>query len=199
MNLPSRRQLATSFLILAGTLTVGFWPWPGLRAAFAGAYCGAADLVLQHAEFGRGGHVRLRPAAPTDVRRAGEQVTSDATAAITVDGFAGELALGLNLRRDVYLPLVVLVAVIGAASLGPRRKLRCLAAGLPGALALSFASLWLLFVWTFGRQLRGVYHLSGWSTTLLDLGYSALLAPPSNRFVFPLILALGLIYRVRLR
>src|SRR5215831_7645144 len=112
MPLPrlDRRQAAArvaAFLVLLG---VAGWPWSAVRHGFSSAYCATVGAALSLVSF-RGGtaHARLVAAPPTDVRRPGENVTSDAEVELSLDASPRRAHLGVNLRRDAYLPLLLLV------------------------------------------------------------------------------------------
>ena len=104
------------------------------------------------------------------------------------------MGLEVSLRRDSYLPLLLFVALVIAVPLEARRKLRCLAIGVPAMLLLTFAALWLLVAWQFAFGVRGVYELGATARFVLDLAFRTLLVPPGNRFIAPVLLAAGLIY-----
>jgi hypothetical protein len=185
---------AAAFLVL---LAVAGWPWTALRAAFASAYCATVGAALPSLSFGEGGagHAHVTPAAPTDVRRAGENVTSDAQVELSVDGSPGRARLGVNLRRDAYLPLLILICAIAVAPLRMRGKAICLLAGIPIVLAASFAALAALVGWVFAGGLGPPETMR---SKALDVAVRMLLAPPGNRFIAPLVLAAILIlWRLR--
>src|SRR5262245_9580265 len=107
-ELGSRRQIAArvaAFFVLLGV--VG-WPWQPVRRAFASAYCATAGALLARVHFAGGaGHAHLRP-APEAARHPGDNVTTDAVVELSLDGRPGRPRLGVNLRRDAYLPLLIL-------------------------------------------------------------------------------------------
>jgi hypothetical protein len=98
--------------------------------------------------------------------------------------------LGVNLRRDAYLPLLLLVAAIAVAPLRMRSKAICWLVGVPIVLAASLAALAALVGWVFAR---GLGPPEAMTSTTLDLAVRMALAPPGNRFIGPLALAAGLI------
>ena len=189
----ARRRWAVAALIFVALLLAGAWPWPRARMAFGTGYSAFANLLLETVSFGNGGHARLQAAAPTTVRRPGEQVTSDAKLELTVDGHTGHLDFGLNLRRDAYLPLLIFAAAVTAAPLGRRRKLRGLLVGLAVVALFSLLSIYLLVLWLFSHQLRGVYPADPWFGPGVDLLFRLWLLPPGNRFVVPMLVAATII------
>jgi len=189
----SRRRWAISGAAFVLLLILGGWPAISVRRAFSGVYAATANLLFGAMTFGRGGHARLAPMEPTTVRRPGENVTSDARLSLTVDGRAGELAFGLSLRRDAYLPLLILMAAILAAPLRAKDKLYALLVGLPAVLALTIASLWWLVLWLFTHQVGGVYPARPAWEAVIDLLFRALLLPPGGRFLVPFLMACALV------
>jgi hypothetical protein len=188
----TRRRIALHAGLFAALMLLGGWPWPGVARAFSALYCPFGNLIVGHQTFGYGGHARL---APLDriARQASDNVTADASIALTVDGFQGDMRLGVSLRRDAYLPLLIAIALIAAAPLALGRQLRSLAIAVPLLLLWTAAVFQLLVIWTFATQLRGIYTSSPLQQRLVDLAYGALLAPPGNRFIAPIVLAIGTI------
>jgi hypothetical protein len=183
-----------AFLILLG---VAGWPWSIVRRAFSSAYCATVGAALPLFGFGEGGvgHARVLASPPTDVRRPGENVTSDAEVELSLEGSTQQSRLGVNLRRDAYLPLLILFSAVVVAPLRPRSKGICLLAGVPIVLAASLAALAILVGWVFAG---GLGPPSGLTSPTLDLMVRMLLEPPGNRFIGPLVLAALLIaWRVK--
>jgi hypothetical protein len=189
MTPSARRRAVIRWLgLFAGLLVLGAWPWPRVALAFSAVYCPIANLVLGGRTFGDGGHARLVPVQEIR-RKESDNVTADALLSLTVDGFAGALPLGVSLRRDVYLPLLILVALIASSPLPIRRRLTCLGVGVPLTLGAGMAASALVVMWTFMTQLRGVYPPSPVTRWIVDFAYGALLSPPGNRFIAPLALS----------
>jgi hypothetical protein len=186
------RQAARRLAVFAVVLLLGGWPWPGRAAAFASAHGATMNwLLLDGATFGTGGHARLGPiAAVTSGPR--DNVTADAQLLLSVDGYEGRLTLGLSLRRDAYLPLLIVGALLVAAPGPARMKAKKLLVGLLVVFAYSAAALYLLVLWTFAARVRGVYDASSFWIGALDLGARTLLLPPGNRFLIPLAVGFGL-------
>jgi hypothetical protein len=186
-----RRQIGWWF---AGAV-VGFCllalPWRSVATGFAAGYAAAADAVLfDHLTFGRGGHARLRPLRAGEADAAAN-VTPDAVIVLRVDGYSGEVPWTMSLRRDAYLPIAVLFAVVAAAPVPWRRRLRALAIGLPAIVVLTLGCQWFGILWLFGFNLRAVVDWSARQTELTDGLYQILLLPPANRFVVPLLMGIG--------
>jgi hypothetical protein len=188
----TRRRIAIGAALFGAVMLVGGWPWPGVARAFSALYCPLGNLFVAHQTFGRGGHARLAPLDKIE-RRSSDNVTADASIALTVDGFEGDMRMGVSLRRDAYLPLLLGIALIVAAPLAMRPRLRSLAVVVPVLLLWTMAVFELLVTWTFATQLRGIYASSPLQLRLVDLAYGALLAPPGNRFIAPIALAIGTI------
>ena len=174
------------------------WPLPGVMLGFSRIYCPLANVVLSRLTFGERGHVRMVPLSQIQ-RRDRDNVTADALVSLTVDGFQGELPLGVSLRRDVYLPLLLALLVIALTGLSlPRRLVRAVIAA-SVVLGAGVAANGLVAAWTFATQLRGVYPPGAAHRRFLELAYSALLSPPGNRFIAPILLGGGLVLWQRLR
>jgi len=181
------------FLLVVG---VAGWPRPNVRRGFSAAYCATVGATLRAVSFRDGaGHARVEAAAPTTARRAGENVTSDAEVELSLAGNPGRPRLGVNLRRDAYLPLLLLISAIAVAPLRARGKAICLAVGVPIVLAASLAALMGLVGWIFAG---GLGPPDAMTNKTLDLMVRMLLEPPGNRFIGPLVLA-GVLIAWRLR
>jgi hypothetical protein len=194
----ARRRLAYSATLFAAMLILGGWPREGEARAFSQIYCPLANAGLSRFEFGSGGRVRLQP-IESPSRRPGDNVDADAVATLSVEGFEGELPLGISLRRDVYLPWLILVALLAGAPISTITRLAAPLIAAPIVWATSVGAYALLAMWTFATQLRGVYFQSAMGRRLTDFAYGALLAPPGNRFIGPLGLGLLLIVLDRRR
>jgi len=166
-----------------------------LRAAFSRGYAPAANLVLDQLSFGEGGRATLVPEAGG--ARAGAAVEQDARLALSVVGYDGQLPFGLSLRRDAFLPCLIVIAALIGAPLPARRKLLCLGVGTATVLALSLVCVYLTAAWLFSSQLTRVYQPSAAWAWALDVMAGALLLPPSNRFALPLVLAAVLVVALR--
>jgi hypothetical protein len=177
--------------LFVAALLLGGWPLGPVRAGFARGYAAIANGLLAGMTFGRGGHAVLVGAPGASPP--GAAVEQDARLLLTVADFEGELPFGLNLRRDAYLPTLVMVGAVIGAPLVLRRKLLCLALGVASVFSLSLACLALTAAWLFASQLQGVYEAGALTPRLLDLIAGALLLPPANRFALPLVLGVTLV------
>jgi hypothetical protein len=182
-----------AFLVI---VAVAGWPGQNVRRMFSAAYCATVGSTLTAVSFKDGaGHARVIPAPPTTVRRPGENVTADAEVELSLDGSSGHPRLGVNLRRDAYLPLLLLIGAIAVAPLRMRSKAICLLLGAPFVLAASLAALATLVAWVFAG---GLGPPTAMNSPTLDVAVRVLLAPPGNRFIAPLALAAILIlWRLR--
>jgi len=120
------------------------------------------------------------------VRQPGDNVTSDAVVELSIDGNPGHPRLGINLRRDAYLPLLILVSAIAVAPLRMRGKTICWLIGVPVVLAGSLGAFLMLIIWVFAGGLGPPDALE---SKALDLAVRMLIEPPGNRFIAPLVLA----------
>ena len=174
------------------------WPLPPVALGFSRVYCPLANVVLSNLTFGERGHARMVPLSRIQ-RRDSDNVTADALVSLTVDGFQGELPLGVSLRRDVYLPLLLALLVIALSGLSLPRRLVCAAIAAAVVVGAGVAANGLVAAWTFATQLRGLYAPGTAHRRFLELAYSALLSPPGNRFIAPILLGVGLVLWQRLR
>jgi hypothetical protein len=193
----SHRQVLARLGAFVALVVVLGWPRPAVQRIFNAGFCAVANALFASAEIGRGGRARLDPAPPAVERRPGDTVTADSTLRLTVDGFTGELPVGLSLRRDALLPLVIFLAAMLAAPLDRRARARGIAAGTVIVIVTAIAATRMLAWWMFATQLEQVLVLSSWARDGLDLLQRALLLPPSNRFVGPLLLAVVLVTLAR--
>lgn len=99
----------------------------------------------------------------------------------------------LNLRRSSYIPLLGFVAVVVAAPLAVRRRLRVIALGVPLLLVYSFLCTWGTAHWLLLRIPGIAREASTPFCTFIDLVYRALIVPESNRYIVPLLCAALLI------
>lgn len=182
--LPPRRALWLVPLIGAlGFVPAAAWMWP-VRPLDAGA-----SALLQLFELGNGGHVRivaLRELGAPDPHGA----VHDSLLLLSVDGFAGELSLGLGMRQQGCAPLVVALAAALLTRAPPLRRLQTAAVACLLTLAYVGASLLVLGHWVLATRLPAVYPASGGVRTLLDVAVHAFVLPPVLRLVVPVGLAL---------
>ena len=122
--------------------------------------------------------------------RAEGAFATDTSVVLTADGQPGRALLGISLRRDAYLPLLIVLAVVLAAPIPWRRKLRCAGWGLLIELGVTWVALVLLVGSALAAGLPGLYGPT--ATALWDLAARTLLMPPGNRFVIPLGIGIGL-------
>jgi hypothetical protein len=189
----SPRRLGLSLLVFLGIIALGAWPAPAIALGVSAAYSWTANPVLERITFGHRGHARLQT-LPEIKRRESDNVTGDTLLALSVDGYRGTVPLGISVRRDVYLPLLILVALLLAfPRLRPGQRLTCLALAVPITVAAGIAANALVAAWTFSTQLRGVYPPQPVTRRIIAFAYGALLSPPGNRFIAPLALGAGLI------
>lgn len=99
---------------------------------------------------------------------------------------SGHPRLGVNLRRDAHLPLLLLIGAIAVAPLRMRSKAICLPLGTPIVLAASLAALATLVAWVFAG---GLGPPDAMNSHALDVAVRMLLAPPgdgsSRRWCWP--------------
>lgn len=186
-----RRRLLTVTAPLALLFVVCAWPWIGLRDAFATGYCLIAANAFDRITFGEGGRARIAASSGEGrvMPAGGVGLAPDATVTLSVAGQVGELEIGVNLRRDAYLPLLLFVCLFAATPLRRRNKIHGMMAGGVLVFLASFAALLLLIVWSFCNQSQLVYPSGTFASLLIDLACRLLLAPPANRIIGPAALA----------
>ena len=188
-----RRGVALSVGLFCSILLLGGWPYAGAVTAFSRIYCPFLNAGLSLFELGAGGHARVAPLEEVS-RQPGDNVDADAILVLSVDGVGGELPFGISLRRDVFLPWLILVALLAAAPISLIARLGSPVIAAPIAWAASVGAYALLSMWTFATQLRGVYTLAPTALRFTDFVYGALLAPPGNRFIGPLALGMVIVF-----
>lgn len=169
---------------------VGGWPSRQLRGAASELLASALSRCLAPLEFGAGGRAEVHPRAISELRLAGESVSADAELRLTIDGYDNESISAINLRRDAYLPLLLVLAITLSAPYSLARRALALALSLPLAFSACVAALWLTACWLFAHQAPQIYPLGARQLQLLDALVSALLLPPSLRFFVPSLIAL---------
>ncbi len=199
MTTRSPRAWGGSTALFVAILVCGALPWPGLRQGFNSVFRGGGNALLAAFTFGKGGHASLAPldatrnAAAKDSPPIQQHVAADTLLALRVDGRVGTVGLGLNLRREVYMPLVLFVAVVLAAPMRARAKFRAVMVGTPVVLLIAFGCIWCLALYTFAFNVRGVLQLDAVGGLVVDLVYRGVLLPPGNRFIAPLAMGLGVV------
>lgn len=198
----TRRELGRSLAVALFVLLLVGFPFPGPRLLFGQSFASAANVLLSRVTFGERGHATLVAFERTSlVRGPRENVTADSRLELSVDGYSGNVGLGLSLRRDVYLPLVLFWALTVGAPLSRavgdwKRRLRLkasvLVAGSTVLVLLAVAAVWTTAAWAFSRFVTGASNLGPAAAGLLDVVAQSLLLPPSHRFIVPVVLAFGL-------
>ena len=192
------RRLARSALLFLGIVLLGAVPHPWAAPVLNRVEVALVDGGLSCFEFGKGGRARVAPLAGVS-RGPGDNVDADALLLLSVAGFDGDLPFGISLRRDVFLPWLILAAVLAAA---PISRIVRLFSPLLAALIVGPASVGayaLLSMWTFTTQVRGVYTASPAALRFTEFAYGALLVPPGNRFIAPLGVGLLIVFLDRRR
>jgi len=199
MSVPLARGLRAAAIFVVIIVAAG-WPHRGLRAAATEVFSDLANPILAELRFGKGGGTaQLRPAPIVDVRRPGENVTSDAVLALGVAGYKEEMPFGVNLRREFYLPLVIFSAAVIAAPFSLRRRAMAFVLGFPLALLVCLGSLCATICWLFAYQAPRIFPLSAGQLRVLDTVVGTFLMPSATRFVMPLLIAIGMLAAVRAR
>ena len=161
-----------------------------MTAAFSSGACTLLNAMLGPARFEKGVRVELEPLPASHVRQPTDNVDADTRAILRVDGYAGQASFGLSLRRDVYLPLFIFLALILALPLRARQKAACLAIGVPLSVGVAAASIHVLVTSLLAEQ--PATRLPSWQASVARFLFERWLTPPGNRVIAPLLLALAL-------
>jgi hypothetical protein len=183
---------------LALLIGLGLAPWPGLRKLSDGAFCGLANAALRHIEFGDDralgyGSARLILAERRGETRADDGPQWDARLRLQVSGVSQVQEVYVSPRRTAFVPAWLLLSLVLSAPLSVRRKLCCLAAGIPLVLAAAVAAVATTATWLFSQVPGLVYAGTAAQRTAIELAYRALVVPTANRFILPLLLAIALV------
>lgn len=188
LRLPWRRLGLGLAVALSGVAL-----WPLLGGAADATFRAVANETVGDLTFGSGGHVAFHPAAAHLVTTAGDDASWSTQVERRIDGVEPRNRIRINARRLLYLPCVILAAIVLASALPPRRK--AVALGIGGAILMfaALASSWLLSAWLFARVPGLVYDLSSFEARALGFGYEAWATALGNRFVAPVFVGAALV------
>jgi len=170
-------------------------PWPSLRQGFAAAYCSLANVTFGELTFGSGGRLHMLALDSALGPKTADDFNYDSVLQLSAVG-RDSLPFGMSLRKDLFLPLCVFLAVTFAAPTSYRQKLLACALGIPSLTLLWLGLIGITAVWGFS-SMPGLLSLSQSSLTLIDTLVAVLLVPPGNRFVVPLLLSVWIAVRQR--
>lgn len=195
----SARRLARAGGLFLLLLTLAAWPSTRLRAAASAIISGAVQPVLGQLTFGRGGQAVLRAAPVVEVRRPGDNISSDAVLLLGAQGAsdAEKLEIELSLRRDFYLPLVLFTAAVAAAPIAARARLTAFVLGFPLAWLSCCGFLYATICWLFALSAPAIYPLSAEGLKALDALASTFLLPPALRMFVSLAIAAAAVWWLR--
>lgn len=184
-----RRLAAVTALVLLGVLS-----WPLLRAPSEALFRAAGNATLGQLTFGMGGHIRFMPAKPRAASDHHDEDESWSTRVeLSIEDSEDRHGIRMNARRIVYLPCVILAALVLASPLAWRRKALALALGAVLLLASALLSAWLTAAWLFARVPGLIYELSELEQSMLSFGYEAWVTALGNRYLAPIVIAAVLI------
>lgn len=171
-------------------VAVGFVAWAPLGPPFGDVFRTAVNLVLRNTTFGRGGHAEVQPGSASQDEPAGESWDTALILTIDSDGEPYEpKQLIINSRRIAYVPLLLSAAVLLTAPLTCRRKLMGAAMVLPGVAIAAILYVWAFAFCAFALIPGLVYDLRPVAASVVNLLFIAVLTPPGNRIVGPLVFA----------
>jgi hypothetical protein len=184
----SKRSIVEFLGILALVSAVGFGAsnvaFPAVRSLLCDLSNWAFELPGLHVDT----MVELTPAPPDMPRQAQDQVQTDTVLSISPEG-QRSVRMGLSLRRDVYLPLVVFAALVLAAPLPFRRRAIGLVLGSALTVGVGVASVWVLVEFLIANQWPQFSEASDFSQFVFTFLFERWLTPPGNRVIAPLMLA----------
>lgn len=180
------RRWLWRILLFAILFGVGAWPWSTVRVGFSQVLSGVGNVCLVPLRLVQDAHLRLEPMPEDGGRTPDQNVQADTLVVLTEPSGARLAGLGISLRRDAYLPLLIFAVAIVSLPLNWRAKLLCLGIGTAIVTIVALASLCALFVFLASQQ-PGV--VPEWSAKLSSLTYDCWLVPPGNRVIAPLLLA----------
>jgi hypothetical protein len=165
---------------------VGAWPWPVVRVGFSELLSGLGNVCLAPLSLVQGAHLHLEP-LPMDAERTADQHVQADTRVVLAEPDGAQMAsLGISLRRDAYLPLLIFGVAIVVLPLRWRSRLLCLGIGTTVIIAMALVSVCALVVFLASQQ-PGV--VPEWTAKLSGFVFECWLAPPGNRVIAPLLLA----------
>lgn len=188
-----RADAVRSALLFVAVLIVAAWPARSLRQAVSEQVSRLVNPLLEQLEYGQGGHARLHAAPVTDVRGPDDNVTSDAELVLSDAGTQRSMRVGVSLRREFYLPLVVFAAAALAAPTSRARRGLTLLLGLPLVFGGCTLALHLTVCWLFAHEASYLYPMSERALLWLDTTVATFLTPPTLRLIVPLLLAVALV------
>jgi hypothetical protein len=168
----------------------GWVAWPLFTELTDAGFSAIANAFVGSLTFGEGGHVALRPAMDHDHDYNASWST---LLELRIDGIDDRNLVRINPRRLVYLPCLLLAAVVLASPLTPRRKAVALIAGCALLISAALLSIWLIAAWLFARIPGLVYELSGLEQRMLRFGYEAWVSAIGSRVVAPIVVSAALI------
>ena len=181
--------LRTNFLLRCSLLLLALLlPWPGLArfcgSTFSGFASEAADFALS------GGPAALE-FTPASAHLGAELHAWDVLVSARDESTHALVQTALDLRRTLYLPSAVFLALVLALRLPLRKKVALLAVGL-GALQIGPALTLLSFF--SGKLPVQAFHLARVTSWVVEVAYRTLVAPPGMAFALPALLWLGLVW-----
>lgn len=174
------------YLILSGLLIlICAWPNQWLRRKTTAQYAEFVNKIAWvDAEFGKGGRAQLIPGIESEKGN----ISQDAAVSLNIDGYKANAKFGVSIRREVYLPFVIALSLVVAATLSWKRKLWALCAAAILSILVSTLFIEATIFWYFSKNAAayGVYPKEGWVPEFADFLFNYLLVPPSHRFILPI-------------
>jgi hypothetical protein len=182
------RQVLLALSIFVAIIVMGFTAHRFERHVLA-LYCSVANVAVGSMTFDDKLEIALHPAPPDEPHRAQDQVQTDTYLDIVPKGRRSGGRMGLSLRRDVYLPWVLYVALLGAAPVTRRWKALTLAGGTLLIALVGIGSTCALIELLVTSQLKSLPQPSELMQSLLQKFLELWLTPPGNRAIAPILLA----------
>jgi hypothetical protein len=180
------RALCFGALLLAGA-----WPSVARDRVFSSTFAAICNPVLAPLRLGGIIHADLGPLPEGAQAKGADNVVADTRLRLVADGYNGDLSVGITLRRDVYLPLIIFSALLIVLPFPWKRKLWSLGIGLPIIVVVGVLSVVGLVMVLASHELRAMYPVSSGFQALIDFFFERWLTPPGNRVIAPLMLAVA--------
>jgi len=188
--LPERRRILLGAAVFLLVLGCGAVLWSACGFGLSRGTSAVLNVMLEHVPFDRGVRVELTAMPESHERQPGDSVDADTQVILRAEGYPGQAGFGMSLRRDLYLPLVIFLALTLALPLSARNKAKSLAAGVVVIAGVAAGSIYIVVAYLLAQR-TGARPLEE-PTTVISFLFERWLTPPGNRVIAPLLLALGL-------
>lgn len=176
-------------LVFLALLGGAGWPCAAVEVGFSRLVSKLGNLCLRSWQ-GSAAQIELVPLAVPGGHGANDNVEADTQLILRIPHLTREARLGLSLRRDAYLPLVIFSAATVVLPLSRRARFACLVFGTPIILFVALLSLFVLASFLLGSVPDA--GIRAWQAELAQFLFDCWLTPPGNRVIAPLLFAAAL-------